>query len=153
MENLTRQLEQLCQVRQTEPEQLLERLEQQHQNEIQGRARDGVPLKYFLTSPTLCNVGRDALIKDLTSKLARKDPFFRAGAGFEIITRDEAEKEMEQLQTSLKQYKEVLKERDRQLKEKDEQAEELRQEGQDFFHLVLHQQAHIYHLFFLFSSE
>ena len=46
------------------------------------------------------------------------------------MTRDEAEKEMEELQTTLNQYKEALKERDRQLKEKDEQAEELRQEGQ-----------------------
>jgi len=79
-----------------------------------------------------CNAGRDALIKDLTTKLARKDPLFRAGksAGFDIMTRDEAEKEMEELQATLKQYKEVLKDRDRQLKEKDEQAEELRQEGQ-----------------------
>jgi hypothetical protein len=51
------------------------------------------------------------------------------------MTRDEAEKEMEELQTTLKQYKEVLKERDRQLKEKDEQAEELRQEGQTAFSL------------------
>ncbi|KIM48770.1 hypothetical protein M413DRAFT_85733 [Hebeloma cylindrosporum] len=109
VENLKGQVEELCQVRRTEPEQLLERLGQQHQNEIQGR---------------------DALIKDLTTKLARKEPFFRAGksAGFEIMTRDEAEREMEELQATLKQCKEVLKERDRQLKEKDEQAEELRQE-------------------------
>jgi len=93
------------------------------------------PLKYLLISPTSCNAGRDALIKDLTTKLARKDPFFQAGksAGFEIMTRDEAEREMEELQTNLKQYKEALKERDRQLKEKDEQAEELRQEGQTSF--------------------
>jgi len=103
-------------------------------------AHNIVPSKYLLISPISCNVGRDALIKDLTTKLARKDPLFRAGksAGFDIMTRDEAEKEMEELQATLKQYKEVLKERDRQLKEKDEQAEELRQEGQTPL-LILHQ--------------
>jgi len=49
------------------------------------------------------------------------------------MTRDEAKKETQELQTNLVQYKEVIKERDRQLREKEEQAEELRQEGQSPF--------------------
>jgi hypothetical protein len=70
------------------------------------------------------------------------------------MTRDEAEKETQELQTNLKQYKEVIKERDRQLKEKDKQAEELRQEGQRSFSFCFCSKGHPYRLcFFLFREQ
>lgn len=49
---------------------------------------------------------------------------------FELLTRDEADKEMEKLQNQLKSYKEALRERDQSLKDKDEQIQALNTESE-----------------------
>ncbi|KJA27049.1 hypothetical protein HYPSUDRAFT_212722 [Hypholoma sublateritium FD-334 SS-4] len=110
--DLTRQLTEIFQVRRTEPEQLLERMEAQHQS--QARAQDN-------------------LIEELKVKLAQSDPLLRSGktAVFELLTREEANKETEKLQNQLSTYREALHDREKQIKEKDDTIATLEQEKKD----------------------
>ncbi|KAF9484696.1 hypothetical protein BDN70DRAFT_945406 [Pholiota conissans] len=110
--DMKRQLTELSTVRYTEPEQLLERIDIQHQATLKAK---------------------ELLIEDLKTKLAQSDPLLRSGkkAVFEILTRDEANKEMEKLNAQVKAYKEALLEQTQSLKDKDERIKTLEQENSD----------------------
>ncbi|KAJ3506150.1 hypothetical protein NLJ89_g7022 [Agrocybe chaxingu] len=111
IEDLTRQLEELNQVRRTEAEQLLERMEAQYQAQLQAK---------------------EGLIQDLTMQLEREHPLLRPGKGaFEILTREEASREMEGLQKQVKAYKEAVREREHRLKSMEEEKETLKQAQND----------------------
>ncbi|KAF8163530.1 hypothetical protein B0H34DRAFT_795235 [Crassisporium funariophilum] len=108
IEDLKTQMDELYQVRQTEPEQLLERMEAQYQAQLQAN---------------------EALINDLTAKLTRKEPTHQRGktAVFELLTREEVNKETEALQKQVSVLKSTAQQAQQHLKEKDEEIAALRQ--------------------------
>lgn len=67
-------------------------------------------------------------MKELTEKLAKHDPNFRKGKNnvFELLTRDEADKETQALQDELERYKKLVTEKDRALMDRDKEIESLR---------------------------
>ncbi|KAF8965292.1 hypothetical protein BDZ97DRAFT_1918430 [Flammula alnicola] len=69
------------------------------------------------------------LVEDFRAKLAQKDTLFRPGktAVFELLTREEADREMQNLQQQLKSYKDAIQERDQRLKEMEEEVKDLQQ--------------------------
>lgn len=64
--------------------------------------------------------------------MAQSDPLLRSGktAVFELLTREEADKETEKLQYQLSTYREALLDREKQIKEKDETIATLEQESE-----------------------
>ncbi|KAF9532149.1 hypothetical protein CPB83DRAFT_847298 [Crepidotus variabilis] len=112
IEDLKRQLQELHKIRVTEPEQLLERIEAQHESERQARER---------------------LIDDLEKQLQRKDPLLRTNknAVFELLTREEADKEMQKLKDQTKTYQDAIHQRDQLSKQADEEIKSLQTKTND----------------------
>ncbi|KAF4614436.1 hypothetical protein D9613_002646 [Agrocybe pediades] len=105
VKDLTKQLEELWSVRRTEAEELLERMESQHQAESQAK---------------------DALIKELTLRVTRNQDYQPGkNAAFEILTRDEADKETEVLKEEIKHYKDILKDHQKSFKKLEESMDSL----------------------------
>lgn len=118
---------------------LLKRTEAQHQSERQGS------LVYFAFCLCDCMHSRvfvtahEALINDLQQQLSRKDPLLRTNknAVFELLTREEADKETKALRDQINSYREAVRERDQRIKQKDEENEELRRTRMLFFFFFL----------------
>ncbi|KAF8912052.1 hypothetical protein CPB84DRAFT_1841757 [Gymnopilus junonius] len=116
IEDLERQLQELHQVRHTEPEQLMERMELQHKAEL---------------------AARDDLNRQYADQLAQKEPLFHSGAGFEILTRGQMNKETQQLQRQIKEKEQLIHQckqnldlKDEKLKEKNKEIETLKEDKQ-----------------------
>jgi len=87
-----------------------------------------VRMHFFRTNSTSSDslrhvTAHEAVLKDVMEQLERKDPLLRTGTRsvFEILTREEADKENKGLRDQLRSYKEVLGQRDQHLKERDEE--------------------------------
>ncbi|KDR73573.1 hypothetical protein GALMADRAFT_228017 [Galerina marginata CBS 339.88] len=108
-DDLSQQLKELCQVRLTEPEQLLERMEVQHQAELHAR---------------------DSLLQDYMSQGSKNDDHGRTGKTvvFELLTRAEVDKETQALQQQVKTLQEALRDRDKRLQKQDEQIKSLEED-------------------------
>ena len=87
---------------------------------------------FLVTKDVLSYLAQDNLIEELKVKLAQSDPLLRSGktAVFELLTREEANKETEKLQNQLSTYREALQDREKQIKEKDETIATLEQESE-----------------------
>ncbi|KAN0077189.1 hypothetical protein V8E55_011044 [Tylopilus felleus] len=109
---LSKQLEELFQIRKTEPEQALEQLQIQYDE----RAKI-----------------QDALIKELTSQLARVEPLSRTGqaVALHFLTREAADEEKRAAEQDISRLKEVIKAKDTVIDEKNKRIAELEQQVQD----------------------
>ena len=120
-------MEELHQVRKTEPEVLLQRMEAQHRKQQQGES-----LFLFLQEcRTKQYPGSEALIGELKERLAQKDPLLRVNknSAFELLTREEADRESQTLRDQVKSYQDAIQERDRIIKGKDEEIDTLKTSG------------------------
>ncbi|KAF9246422.1 hypothetical protein BU15DRAFT_70516 [Melanogaster broomeanus] len=109
---LSKQLEELFQIRKTEPEQALEQLHIQYEE----RAKT-----------------QDALIKELTSQLARIEPLSRKGQGVALhfLTREAADEEKRAAEQDILRLEENIKQKDSAIVEKTKRIAELEQSVQD----------------------
>ncbi|KIJ69087.1 hypothetical protein HYDPIDRAFT_172565 [Hydnomerulius pinastri MD-312] len=109
---LSKQLEELFQIRRTEPEQALEQLHIQYEE----RAKT-----------------QDALIKELTSQLARVEPLARTGHGVALhfLTREAADEEKRVAEQDIARLHGVIKQKDDTIAEKIKRIAELEQSVQD----------------------
>ncbi|KAG9318584.1 hypothetical protein JVU11DRAFT_676 [Chiua virens] len=105
---LSKQLEELFQIRRTEPEQALEQLQIQYEE----RAKT-----------------QDSLIKELTSQLARVEPLSRTGQAFALhfLTREAADEEKRVVEQDISHLQEVIKSKDSVINEKINRVSELEQ--------------------------
>ncbi len=87
---------------------------------------------FLVTKDVLSYLAQDNLIEELKVKLAQSDPLLRSGktAVFELLTREEANKETANLQNQLSTYREALQDREKQIKERDETIATLEQESE-----------------------
>ncbi|KIJ10501.1 hypothetical protein PAXINDRAFT_119493 [Paxillus involutus ATCC 200175] len=109
---LSKQLEELFQIRKTEPEEAFEQLHIQYEE----RAKT-----------------QDALIKELTSQLARIEPLSRTGQGVALhfLTREAADEEKRAAEQDILRLEEIIKRKDSTLAEKIKRIAELEQSVQD----------------------
>ncbi|KAG6376248.1 hypothetical protein JVT61DRAFT_2224 [Boletus reticuloceps] len=109
---LSKQLEDLFQIRKTEPEQTLEQLQVQYDE----RAKT-----------------QDALVKELTSQLARIEPLSRTGqaVALHFLTREAADEEKRAVEQDISRLQEVIKAKDSVIDEKTKRIAELEQSVQD----------------------
>ncbi|KAK7467369.1 hypothetical protein VKT23_004426 [Stygiomarasmius scandens] len=107
-EQLRKQVEGLLRVRETEAEQLLR--EERAQNEAEQKVKD-------------------QLIRELNSQLAKVEPLSRKGktSVINLLTREAADIEKQELEKELMQYKELVKKKEATLKEKDDAIADLEQ--------------------------
>ncbi|KAF9227809.1 hypothetical protein BS17DRAFT_774354 [Gyrodon lividus] len=112
---LSKQLEELFQIRKTEPEQALEQLHIQYEE----RAKT-----------------QDALIKELTSQLARIEPLSRTGqqVALHFLTREAADQEKRAAEQDISRLEELIKQKDNAIAEKTKRIAELGQLVQDANH-------------------
>lgn len=66
----------------------------------------------------------------MEKQIQLKDPLLRANnlMTFELLTREEADKEMQVAKDQVKTYKEALRQRDQLVKEKDDEIKELKEQ-------------------------
>ncbi|KIL00940.1 hypothetical protein PAXRUDRAFT_821149 [Paxillus rubicundulus Ve08.2h10] len=112
---LSKQLEELFQIRKTDPEEAFEQLHLQYEE----RAKT-----------------QDALIKELTSQLARIEPLARTGQGVALhfLTREAADEEKRMAEQDVSRLEEIIKRKDSTLAEKTKRIAELEQLVQDANH-------------------
>lgn len=120
IEDLKNQLEELFQVRNTEPEELLKQQQTHHQAQVQAL---------------------ESLIKELNAQITRKEPLLLTSEGslFNILTREEADKETHNLQQQVKSWKAEVENTNKLLKERDDEIVRLR-ESEQYLKLELHQE-------------
>ena len=82
-------------------------------------------------SRTRQHPGSGALISDLRERLSLKDPLLRMNknSAFELLTREEANRETQTLQDQVKSYQDAIQERDQIIKGKDEEITGLKTSG------------------------
>ncbi|KAK0228780.1 hypothetical protein IW262DRAFT_1456003 [Armillaria fumosa] len=104
----SKQLEELFEIRHTEPEHLLIEYRKQSDSKMEAQ---------------------DALIRELTSNLAKKEPLIREGktSVLHLMTREAVEEEKETLERDVQRYKGRVEVCDRDLKEKDKKILEQEQ--------------------------
>jgi hypothetical protein len=125
----------LCHIRNTEPELLLERMEAQYKVQLQGiQSTLGGYRSHYLT----CFLtAQETLIENLNAQLARKDPVHRTDQQvFEMLTREEANREMQVLQAEANECKKRYRDAEKKLKEKDDEISTL-QRGSSYIFLSL----------------
>ncbi|KAH7889586.1 hypothetical protein F5I97DRAFT_1802459 [Phlebopus sp. FC_14] len=127
-DSLSRQLEELLQVRKTEPEQALEQLQIHYEERAKGMFHDAVPL-----SPQQWYVAQDTLIRELTSQLARVEPLARTGQGVALhfLTREAADEEKKAMEQDVSRMQDALKHKDDIIAAKNERIVELDQSVRD----------------------
>ena len=128
----------LCQIRKTEPELLLERMEAQYKMQLQGihlSTLGGIAISSF----DLCfSTAQETLIGNLNAQLARKDPVHRTDQQvFEILTREEVNREMQTLQAEANECKKRYRDAEKKLKEKDDEISMLQKSSSYIFPLPL----------------
>ncbi|KAK0483876.1 hypothetical protein IW261DRAFT_985574 [Armillaria novae-zelandiae] len=108
----SKQLEELFAIRHTEPEHLLTEYRKQSDSKMEAQ---------------------DALIRELTSNLAKKEPLIREGktSVLHLMTREAVEEEKETLERDVQRYKGRMEVCDRDLKEKDKKILEQEQTIKD----------------------
>ncbi|KAK0196865.1 hypothetical protein F5146DRAFT_1013264 [Armillaria mellea] len=108
----SKQLEELFAIRHTEPERLLVEYRKQSDSKMEAQ---------------------DALIRELTSNLAKKEPLIREGktSVLHLMTREAVEEEKETLERDVQRYKGRMEVCDRDLKERDKKILEQEQTIKD----------------------
>lgn len=107
----------LCHIRKTEPELLLERMEAQYKLQLQG-----IHLLCWVEIDLTCfSTAQETLIENLNAQLARKDPLHGTDQVFEIFTREEVNREMQALQAEANECKKRYRDAEKKLKEKDDE--------------------------------
>ncbi|KAF8809100.1 hypothetical protein BYT27DRAFT_7232467 [Phlegmacium glaucopus] len=133
IDSLTARFNELCQIRNTEPELLLERMEGQFKMQLQAQ---------------------ETLIANLNAQLARKDPVHRTHQQvFEILTREEANREMHALQAEVNEWKKRYQNVEKKLKEKDDEISTLKQSRSYISLLSLWLLSGIEHFFILSEND
>ncbi|KAG7092696.1 hypothetical protein E1B28_009027 [Marasmius oreades] len=104
-QELLNQLEEIYRLRHTEPEKLLEEVQEQHQAEIEAK---------------------DKLIQELNSALARVEPLSKSGktSVIHLLTREAADEEKKSVQQEVARLKAELVQKDIVIKEKDKMMSE-----------------------------
>jgi len=109
---LSKQLEELFQIRRTEPEQVLEQLQIQYEERAKAE---------------------DALIKELTTQLTRLEPLSRTGqaVALHFLTREAADEEKRAAEQDISRLQEVVKAKESLVDEKSKRIVELEHSVQD----------------------
>lgn len=129
----------LCHIRNTEPELLLERMEAQYKMQLQGThfiySWDGNRSHYLICC---FSTAQETLIENLNAQLARKNSAHRTDQQlFEILTREEANREMQALQAEANECKKRFRDAEKKLKEKDDEISTLLKGSSYFFFSLL----------------
>lgn len=129
----------LCHIRNTEPELLLERMEAQYKMQLQGMhfiySWDGNRSHYLICC---FSTAQETLIENLNAQLARKNSAHRTDQQlFEILTREEANREMQALQAEANECKKRFRDAEKKLKEKDDEISTLLKGSSYFFFSLL----------------
>ncbi|KAI6005851.1 hypothetical protein EDD15DRAFT_2151411, partial [Pisolithus albus] len=111
-DSLSKQLEELFQIRRTEPEKALEDLHIQYEE----RAKSTNSLTV-----------QDALVRELTSQLARIEPLSRTGqnVALHFLTREAADEEKKTVEQEIAQVRDVVKQKDLVISEQSKRIDEL----------------------------
>ncbi|KAI6028500.1 hypothetical protein F5J12DRAFT_960023 [Pisolithus orientalis] len=113
-DSLSKQLDELFKIRRTEPEQALEELHVQYEERAKMQ---------------------DALVRELTSQLARIEPLSRTGqnVALHFLTREAADEEKRAVEQEIVQLRDVIKQRDAVISDQSKRINELQQLGQKNF--------------------
>ena len=134
IENLTGLFNELCQIRNTEPELLLERMEAQYKVQLQGIHFRLLWVENLSLYLTCFSIAQETLIENLNAQLARKDPVYRTDQQvFEILTREEVNREMQALQAEANECKKRYRDAEKKLKEKDDEISALQKSSSYIF--------------------
>lgn len=107
-DSLSKQLDELFKIRRTEPEQALEELHVQYEERAKMQ---------------------DALVRELTSQLARIEPLSRTGqnVALHFLTREAADEEKRAVEQEIVQLRDVIKQRDAVISDQSKRINELQQ--------------------------
>lgn len=83
------------------------------------------------------SIAQETLIENLNAQLARKDPVHRTDQLFEILTREEANREMHTLQLEVDEYKKRYRDAEKKLKEKNDEVSILQKSSSYIFPFFL----------------
>jgi len=120
--DLSKQLEEVFRVRESEPEALLKALKDEYEGRLKGKYAVRLVPVYKLTVRT----GKDDYIKELNSALATKEPLMKNvknAAVLQLLTRDAADEEKRLLENEIATLKTALADKDQLLKDMQQQGE------------------------------